>query len=343
VEARVYAEDPRRGFLPASGTVLRLKEPTGLPHVRVDSALGPGTVIGTDYDPMLAKVVAWGHDRPAALARLRGALAATEVLGVTTNIGFVRRLIEDPDVVAGRLDTELVERLAPALVGAPAPAAVVTAATLLARLLAEPSGPVVDPWDIPDGWRVGPRSEQSIRWQVAGQVTEALDGDGKGDGRARGRLDGADVVIETDSTSTRYGWAADGDTLWLGRDGDAWALTRLRETIDRTGPASRAAGPLTSPMPGTVLAVHVISGQSVGAGQPIVTVEAMKMEHVVVAPVDGTVSDVLVKAGESVRLDQAVAVVTAAEAHTPDVQTPDIQTPDIQPPDILTPEIGSSR
>ncbi|MGH9058555.1 MAG: acetyl-CoA carboxylase biotin carboxylase subunit, partial [Acidimicrobiales bacterium] len=115
IEARVYAEDPARGFLPAAGTVVRLVEPTDRPHVRIDSGLAEGTVVGTTYDPMLAKVIAWGPDRAAALARLDGALAETAVLGVTTNVGFLRGLLASPDVVAGRLDTELVERVAPGL------------------------------------------------------------------------------------------------------------------------------------------------------------------------------------------------------------------------------------
>jgi acetyl-CoA/propionyl-CoA carboxylase biotin carboxyl carrier protein len=320
IEARVYAEDPRRGFLPATGTVLRLSEPADLPFVRVDSALCEGTVVGTEYDPMLAKVVAWGEDRPTALARLHQALAQTEVLGVTTNVGFLRRLLEHPDVIAGRLDTEMVERIAPDLVGPPAPADVVAAAALLAGLLSTPAGPIVDPWDIADGWRLTGPAEQSTQWQLSGQVIDAAVGDGTvriGDApasAARAHLAGIDLVIETDRASARYGWAGGGDTVWLGRHGDAWQLTRLRDTIDRTGPAGTGAGPLTSPMPGTVLAVHVKPGQHVSAGQPLVTVEAMKMEHAVVATVDGTVGEVLVTAGESVRLDQPLVVVAESSA-----------------------------
>ncbi len=115
IEARIYAEDPSRGFLPTGGTILQLLEPAG-PGVRVDSGLLPGTVIGSDYDPMLAKVIAHGADRDEALRRLDAALASTEVLGVTTNVAFLRRLLADDDVRAGRLDTGLVERRGDALV-----------------------------------------------------------------------------------------------------------------------------------------------------------------------------------------------------------------------------------
>jgi acetyl-CoA/propionyl-CoA carboxylase biotin carboxyl carrier protein len=123
------------------------------------------------------------------------------------------------------------------------------------------------------------------------------------------RLDGPGLIVDTPDGSTRYTWAADGDTIWLGRGGDAWMLTQQRETIDRTGPAGPGTGPLTSPMPGTVLAVPVSAGDTVGPGQALVVVEAMKMEHVIAAPAAGTVRQVLVKPGDSVTLNQPVAVV----------------------------------
>jgi acetyl-CoA/propionyl-CoA carboxylase biotin carboxyl carrier protein len=254
---------------------------------------------------MLAKVVAWGEDRGQALARLATALAATEILGVTTNVGFLRRLVEHPDVVAGRLDTELVERLAGDLVGPPATGEVAAAAAQLAGLLAAPAGPVVDPWDLADGWRLTGPAQQASQWRVAGQVVEVVVAPGGA------RLDGPAVVIDDDH---RYEWAVDGETFWLGSGGDTWALTRLRETIGRSGPAGSGAGPVTSPMPGTVLAVYVEAGQTVHAGQALVAVEAMKMEHVVVAPVDGVVGEVSVEAGDAVRIDQPLATVVTPGA-----------------------------
>jgi acetyl-CoA/propionyl-CoA carboxylase biotin carboxyl carrier protein len=305
IEARLYAEDVRRGFLPASGTVLRLQEPAGVPHVRVDSGLCEGTVVGTEYDPMLAKVVAWGENRARAVARLHAALGLTQVLGLTTNTGFLRRLIAHPDVQRGRLDTELVDRIAADLVGPAAPAEVVTAAGLWA--FASTTGAPADPWQRKDGWRLSGPAPQISRWAVAGEQLEAVTGGP--DAPDRARCGGADLIVENAAGSTRYAWAVDGDTLWLGRHGDAWALTRLRETIDRTGVAGTGTGPLTSPMPGTVLAVHVAPGESVAAGQPLVVVEAMKMEHVVAASAPGTVREVLVKPGDAVVLDQPLAVV----------------------------------
>jgi acetyl-CoA/propionyl-CoA carboxylase biotin carboxyl carrier protein len=317
VEARVYAEDPRRDFLPASGTVVHLAEPQAT-GIRIDSGLRPGSVIGTDYDPMLAKVVAWGEDRDEALERLGSALARTEILGVTTNVGFLRRLVRHPDVSAAHLDTQLVERIAPDLAGEAAPADVAAAAGLLARLLAAAGGPVTDPWDLADGWRLTEPAPYATRWQIGGTALDVSVEDGgtvrAGDAPAQpasARLDGPYLVVELGGRNRRYYWATAGDTVWLGHDGDAWSLTRLRETIARTGSASHGAGPVTSPMPGTVLIVHVTAGQRVSAGEPLLAVEAMKMEHVVVAPLDGTVAEILVKVGDRVGLDQPLAVVDA--------------------------------
>jgi acetyl-CoA/propionyl-CoA carboxylase biotin carboxyl carrier protein len=308
MEARLYAEDARRGFLPASGTVLRLHEPAGLVHVRVDSGLAEGTVVGTEYDPMLAKVIAWGEDRDQALARLHAALGCTYVLGVTTNTGFLRRLLEHPDVQAGELDTELVDRIAGDLAGPLPPPDVITAAALLGtRDGASQPGRVADPWLRRDGWRLTGPARQTTRWVAGGEELEAVTGGP--DATDRARLEGTDLVLDSADGTTRYAWAVAGDTIWLARQGDAWALTQLRETIDRTALARLGTGPLTSPMPGTVLAVHVSPGDQVTAGQPVVVVEAMKMEHVVAASAPGTVREVLVKPGDAVILDQPLAVV----------------------------------
>jgi acetyl-CoA/propionyl-CoA carboxylase, biotin carboxylase, biotin carboxyl carrier protein len=322
VEARIYAEDPQRGFLPSSGPVLALRQPDRRPYIRVDSALQRGTVVGTDYDPMLAKVIAWGDDRPEALARLQGALADTAIIGVTTNVGFLRRLIEYPDVAAGRIDTGLVERIAEDLHPDPAPVPVLAAAALLDGALDEPDGPAADPWDVRDGWRPAGPAPRRSSWSIAGRVVEvAVDGSagtvtvGSGPprpGRAvlsrRGR-----VLIDHSGTTGFYDWSRQGERMWLSRGGDTWALTLERETIDHTGPARAADGPVASPMPGTVLAVHVKAGDDVSPGQPLVSVEAMKMEHVVTAAAAGRIRQVLVRPGDSVRLDQPLAFVDPEE------------------------------
>src|SRR4051794_19727853 len=187
IEARLYAEDPARGFLPQTGTVLGLREPTGT-GVRLDSSLAVGSVVGTDYDPMLAKVIAHGPDRETARARLVGALGHTAVLGVPTNTAFLRALLADPDVVAGRLDTGLIERRGEALTAAaPVPASAYAAAALALLVESEPDGPVVDRWDVPDGWRLGEPAWTVRRLQAAGGEPVTV--------RVRGRSSAAELCV----------------------------------------------------------------------------------------------------------------------------------------------------
>ena len=377
VEARVYAEDPARGFLPTGGTVLALREPAG-EGVRVDSGLAEGMTVTSAYDPMLAKVAAWGPDRASALRRLDAALADTAVLGVTTNVAFLRTLLADPDVQAGRLDTTLAERvadrLAPTTTGtgtgtgtgassaSPAPTAQaadaqrvsgvahrresivavghtandeVLAAAALARLLArEPAAGVVDPWDIPDGWRVGGRAWTKFRFAagpgaggpgavaevrvrgLASAGAEVAVGDGDPvPARAEFRdaePHGTDLLVTYGGRTIRFAFAADGATIWLGRGGHAWALTEEEAAPVRGGRAADSDGTVRSPMPGTVLAVHVAPGDTVSAGQAVAVVEAMKMEHTVTAPVAGIVAEVPARAGQQVAMDARLAVIEAA-------------------------------
>jgi acetyl-CoA/propionyl-CoA carboxylase biotin carboxyl carrier protein len=329
VEARVYAEDPARGFLPTGGTVLALREPAG-PGIRVDSALAEGVTVTSDYDPMLGKVIAWGEDRATALRRLDAALAGTVVLGVTTNVAFLRGLLADPDVRAGRLDTGLVERstAADGTAGdADATTAHALAAAALARLLArEPRGPVTDPWDIPDGWRAGDRAWTKLRLShgpgtadevrvrgLASAGAQVAVGDGEPEmARAEFRAapgGGTDLVIAAAGRTLRYAYAADGATAWLGRDGRTWAVREEQAASPRAGRAAAADGTVRSPMPGTVLAVHVTAGERVTAGQPVLVVEAMKMEHTVTAPVDGVIAELAAKQGQQVTMDETLAVI----------------------------------
>ena len=169
IEARVYAEDPARGFLPTGGAVLDLAEPEG-PGVRVDSGLAPGMVIGSDYDPMLAKVIAYADDRPAALRALDRALTDTAVLGIATNIEFLRFLLADPDVVAGRLDTGLLDRRTPDYIPAQHGDDELIAAAAYKWLRAWPT-PVGDLWAVPSGWRLGERAPTTFRLH-AGERTD---------------------------------------------------------------------------------------------------------------------------------------------------------------------------
>jgi acetyl-CoA/propionyl-CoA carboxylase biotin carboxyl carrier protein len=321
VEARVYAEDPAHGFLPTGGTVLALAEPAG-PHLRVDSALRAGTVVGSSYDPMLAKVIAWAPDRGAALRRLSAGLADTAVLGLGTNVAFLRALLADSDVVAGRLDTGLVERKLAVLTAGEVPDLVFAAAALDKLLALQPSGAVVDPWDVPSGWRLGGAAaipfglacgDRQVTVRVTGSTVAIDDGEPV---RASARRsvdhhggDRLEVSFAGRVTSLRRALDAATGTLWLAAGGETWAVAE-HSLLESESAAAAAGGPVTSPMPGTVLVVKAAVGDQVTAGTPLVVVEAMKMEHTVTAPVDGVLTELNVRAGQQVALNQPLAVVT---------------------------------
>ena len=325
VEARVYAEEPARGFVPTGGTVLAVAEPAG-PGVRVDSWMRPGAVIGSHYDPMLAKVIAWGPDRAAALHRLDRALADTAVLGVTTNVAFLRALLADEEVRAGRLDTELVDRRLASLTESTVPADFFVAAALDRLLGLQPTGPVVDPWDVPDGWRLGGRGGVTFRLRAGGvEAVVRVEGtparavvsvDEREPEPVSARWSGArprELELRYRGELRRYRRAEAGDgDLWLARGGRCLAVGE-RPNLLATHADSAEAGPVTSPMPGTVLVVKAAEGDVVAAGTPLLVVEAMKMEHTITAPVAGVVSELRVQVGQQVALDEPLAVVTPEE------------------------------
>jgi acetyl-CoA/propionyl-CoA carboxylase biotin carboxyl carrier protein len=323
VEVRIYAEDPARGFLPTGGPALLVREPAE-DGVRVDSALLEGARVGTTYDPMLSKVIAWGPDRATALAKLDRALASNVVLGVGTNTAFLRALLRHPEVRAGRLDTGLVERELDCLVAQHVPPSV-HVAYALARLLALDTGDD-DPWATTSGWRASGAAETS--WLVAGPDGEPLRIAVTGPpSAARVRIADAEPVAAsatrspdgmqlTDAGGTRTALtAADGATTWLHLDGATWAVTELPPVRLHDGPGAHD-GDVRSPMPGAVIAVGVASGDEVEEGQVLIVVEAMKMEHALSAPFAGTVG-LDVRTGDQVVVDQVLATVVPPAASEP--------------------------
>jgi acetyl-CoA/propionyl-CoA carboxylase biotin carboxyl carrier protein len=319
VEVRVYAESVRPdGFLPSGGTVLALREPTTL--ARVDSGISEGETVGSDYDPMLAKIIASGADRDEALRCLDAALGRTAILGLATNVGFLRRLLAVPAVRAGELDTGLVERELPGLT-APASAEPAVLAAAMLRLLRAEDAADGDPWTIPGGWRLG--EPAPMRWQVtpaSGEpVTVAVTGrahaakvaiDGDEPVAASAELAGRELAVRTEAGIRRYITAGGEGSLWLGAGGEAWHLAETDpvRTPD-TAAGAVAGGRVTSPMPGTVLQVLVSEGQDVQEGASLVIVEAMKMEHTLTAPLGGVVAELPAKEGKTVALDELLAVV----------------------------------
>jgi len=330
IEARIYAEDPARGFLPTGGRILALRQFDD-PSVLVDSGVQVGTFVGSAYDPLLAKVVAHGQDRHGALQALDAALADYLVLGVTTNVAFLRRLLAHPDVQAGRLDTGLIERDIDAFLPPMPPEAVLAAAALARVLELEPvaDGPV-DPFDVPSGWRVGEHAWTSyqvrtgdappVEVRVRGRAASAqvIVGSGRAlPAEARwsdGRLHDPSLSVVVDGARATYLYAEDGDVAWLGRDGSTWALRESDElAAARHGDETSISGELLSPMPGTVTLVAVNAGDMVTAGQTVLVVEAMKMEHAIAAPLDGVVSVLHVHGGEQVTMDQPLAAVEPSD------------------------------
>ncbi|WP_328312699.1 ATP-grasp domain-containing protein [Streptomyces sp. NBC_00442] len=311
IEARLCAEDPSRGFLPSGGTVLALREPQG-DGVRTDSGLSEGTEVGSLYDPMLSKVIAYGPDRATALRRLRAALADTVTLGVPTNAGFLRRLLAHPAVVEGELDTGLVEREADGLVpdGVPEEVYAAAAAVRLDGLLPASDDAWTDPFSVPSGWRMGGEpTAPAFPLRVTGlePVTRTAP--------AGAAVTSDRVTVELDGITHTFHRAKN----WLGRDGDSWHVVD-HDAVEAalSGRSHGGADTLAAPMPGTVTVVKVAVGDEVDAGQSLLVVEAMKMEHVISAPHAGTVTELDVVAGSTVAMDQVLAVVTpAADATAP--------------------------
>ena len=305
VEVRTYAEEPSRGFLPSGGTVLQLHEPAG-DHVRVDSSLLEGTAVGSTYDPMLNKVIAWGPDRATALQRLDRALSEQVVLGVPTNTAFLRRLVQRPEVQAGDMDTGFIERHLEELTVDEVPVE-----ALAAYALREPGD---DLWR--SAWRPG--GPAARRWLLAlpgGKTSsvvlrgDQLTVDDREPVTALGTAAGGQVHVTLDGRTTSWHVAVDGGTVWVGGQGGAWPLHEQPRTL-RAEDAHAHDGDITSPMPGSVIAVHVEAGAPVTKGQPLVVVEAMKMEHTLTAPLDGTVAELLVRVGQQVKVDELLATVT---------------------------------
>ncbi len=339
VEARLYAESPARRFLPATGRVVELREPRG-PGVRVDSSLLAGLDVGADYDPMLAKIIAHGADRREALDRLQRALAQTVVLGLDTNLDFLQELLAEPAVQSGDLHTGLIDQLLPV---APSVAAdgVLTAVAdraheLGMRRAADDAGrdalylgTIGPPWLAGDGWRVGEHRPARYTLEPDGADAVEVPVNVRGGPASQDHSNGAEKHADDDAVTLALAPDATFWThRWTPRRGTTVAVRVLdreervaRSIAERGGPAESADSVLRTPMPGTVVALAVADGAEVEGGDPVVTIEAMKMEYRVVAPHAGQVA-LHVALGDRVGRGHAVATVEASrdprESHKPE-------------------------
>ncbi|MET3905513.1 biotin carboxylase N-terminal domain-containing protein [Paenarthrobacter sp. 4246] len=350
VEARVYAEVPERNFMPSMGRIVALSEhgpsdatvsgrQTAQANVRIDSAMRRNLKITGDYDPMLAKVIAWGEDRSAALDTLDAALGRYTLLGVDTNVEYLRLLINDSQVRAGQLDTGLIERKLPSMSFRHAGSDELIAAALTLWLERTGSTPAGDAWATPDSWRIGARGAWTATLgtpggsfatvsvtEVDGTVTASIDGGPPINVRLADRsVDG--IALEFDGGLVTYAVGVDprGQNgvsqlgsireIYIGTDGWSCRLEvlnraeRLRRMLAGIQRDEGAADPeVRSPMPGTVVSVSVADGETVEEGQVLLAVEAMKMEHHLVASVAGTVH-LTSKPGDLVKADQVLATI----------------------------------
>ncbi|MFD5868018.1 acetyl/propionyl/methylcrotonyl-CoA carboxylase subunit alpha [Corynebacterium sp. NPDC060344] len=326
IEARVYAEDPAAGFLPTGGTVSRVAVPSG-PGVRVDSGIADGSEVTSLYDPMLLKVIVHGADRAEALERLDRALANTVVAGVGVNVDFCRYLLSVPEVASGDLDTGLLDRVAADYADFPVPDEALVAAAMAWLAARWPERPA-SPWAVPDAWRSGRPGVQRLRLaSTTGSTLIAVSGtpaaatvtvgeEEPRDYASAIHRDGGLWRVDCDGIARH--WQVEtvegrrGTDVIVSSDEGTWVLHRenvVRSAADDDGTGD---GTLTSPMPGTVIALSAADGDRVEAGDPVLVVEAMKMEHTLRAPTAGTV-DYHVAAGAQVSTEVALATVVPDE------------------------------
>ena len=323
VEVRLYAEDPARNFLPSTGTLVHLKLPQENQHVRVDTGVRQGDTVTPFYDPMIAKVIVHDRDRASAMRRMAVLMGETEVVGVATNAALLKALCSHPAFVGGEIDTGFIERHRDTLFPAPALAddrtfAIATLARLVEWQDREPTaGDPHSPWNQQNGFRLLDEGHDEVRWKDGDRdvtvIARRLRGGGLslelpgGTQAARvqrtddGRL-AIDLGGETFVATAVRRIATDGGVDYtLFSDGRSRRL-RLVDPFDLSmyEVAGAAEATVRAPLPGKIIDLRVKAGDTVSKGQPLLVLEAMKMEHTLAAPADGTIKSVRYAVGEQV-------------------------------------------
>ena len=335
IEARVYAENPDKNFLPSTGTLLHMRPPRGVEFshhieghpapVRVDAGVRQGDAITPYYDPMIAKLIVWGDTRDIALSRMRAALADFQVVGVTTNIDFLGRVLDTPAFASGDVHTGLIEDNAAALFPAAPPASeLALAAAALYRLLTEAANSGADaqssasasPWGLRDGWQPNLEATRVLKFKSADETDSTDYRVPVRYSRSGLQFDfggwtpiGGELVTERD---LKMNWRGEiltativratttiSDTLHVFANGSRTAFEVI-DPLAHAGEGAAEPGSLSAPMPGRVTALLVEAGATVKRGTPLMVLEAMKMEHTINAPIDGVVTAIHYKVGDQV-------------------------------------------
>jgi len=300
IEARIYAENPEKGFLPSIGTLRHLGTPDAVAFqlgvvggmepaaIRIDSGVRQGDAISPFYDPMIAKLIVWGADRKQALARMAQALSQYQIVGLATNIAFLKRLVEGQAFSEADLDTGLIERNHDTLFPAPQPAPASALALAAEALLKAEQTQGSDPWNQTNGWRMNQTYSRKLSFtdeHAAYDINVTYGADG--------------WQFSTGSQDARGTVLRDGDIFHVFTNGAHYQLV-WNDPLAHAGEAEAEGGRLTAPMPGKVVAVLATKGQEVKKGAALVIMEAMKMEHTIAAPHDGVIDDILYNVGDQV-------------------------------------------
>jgi 3-methylcrotonyl-CoA carboxylase alpha subunit len=319
IEVRLYAEDPQKGFLPQTGKLDHLVFPRETFHVRIDTGVRSGDAISIHYDPMIAKLIVWANDRPSAVRRLRTALESTQVVGLGANTEFLLAIASHPAFLAADLDTRFIERHQADLLPEPAPAgdevlAFAALGVLLdrgakARARAVESGDPYSPWAGNDGWRLNDDAHDTLTLRDGGTdrpVHLIYRRDGYrlelpgGPIEASGRLaDDGNLSVDLGDRRTSATIVRRGADITVFHQGGSHRLT-LIEPLAGAEDAEAPGGKLIAPMPGRIIAVLAEAGADVTKGQPLIVMEAMKMEHTIKAPAEGRIGKVRYAVGDQV-------------------------------------------
>jgi len=314
IEARIYAEDPRRDFLPAPGRVEHLVLPEESEHVRVETGVRAGDEITAYYDPMIAKLIVWDRGRSKAIERLREALGESEIAGVASNLGFLYRLVQNHDFVRPDLDTSLIDRHREELLASPGPAG--EDALALASLTAlsqfderQHSSDLFSPWGLADGWRLNQDNHHVLVFQEGEReypITVRRRGEGfelELGGRPlsvkRYSRDGRKLTVQVGDANVAGSVVRLGNRFEVFLPGKHHTL-QLYDPLLQVLELEAHAGELAAPMPGKIVAILVEAGERVEKGVTLLILESMKMEHTIRAPARGRVGRIHHRIGEQV-------------------------------------------